>query len=95
MNIIHKSILLVIASTMLISSNLYAKENKPKQASISKAFFYACEKRSKENPYADYRAEIGKFGQSRCSIYAKYTKPHCPKGYSVIKEKCRKVTLIQ
>jgi len=76
-------------SIILTSSNVYAKKKKPMPQGISKAFHLACEKRSIEDPINDFRAVIDKEGKPRCQGYKKYAKPHCPKGYRVIKGKCR------
>ncbi len=94
MKIISKVTTLIIMSAMVLITSLQAKESKQIPVGISKPFATACEKKSIEDPYTDYRVFI-RDAKPVCRVYAKSAQPHCPKGYGLLQGKCKKVNLIQ
>ena len=73
-----------IAITLYVSTTLQA------QPDIPKDFILKCQQKSISNAYATFKAIIDKTGKPRCQGIGKTVKPHCPKGYSVLKRSCVK-----
>ena len=90
---LYKTLMLLFAVSLFFTTNIQAKTSEPLPSVITKSFFLDCEKRSIEDPYQSFRAEIDKEGNPRCRGYRKTAKPHCPEGYAVIKRKCVKLVL--